>query len=88
MSRSSGSLPAFTSVMTSPPNFSPLVNSFRQTRAVSRMSPAIGHRADLFVRYDAHSAGKTRSGLCSDSTDGGPMRSLSGSPMTAGSLPS
>ena len=31
MSLPLGSLPGFTSVMISPPNFSPLVNSFRQT---------------------------------------------------------
>ena len=35
----------------------------------------------------AHRSGKTRFGSCSDSTDGGPMRSLSGSPMTSESLP-
>jgi len=40
MSWPSGSWSGFTSVMTSPPNFSPRVNSFRQTRAASRVSPA------------------------------------------------
>lgn len=35
-----------------------------------------------------HRPGKERPGLCSDSTDGGPMRVLSGAPMASSSLPS
>ena len=35
-----------------------------------------------------HRPGKERPGLCSDSTDAGPMRLLSGSPMTSSVLPS
>jgi len=35
-----------------------------------------------------HKSGKERPGLCSDSTDAGPMRLLSGSPMTSSVLPS
>ena len=35
-----------------------------------------------------HRSGKERPGLCSDSTDAGPMRLSSGSPMTSSVLPS
>ena len=35
-----------------------------------------------------HRLGKEGSGLCSDSTQGGPIRALSGSPMASSSLPS